>query len=199
MLVYLIAGATFFFYLMMLPVQAGAAWRSGHEARMGITLGPARFSAHIGFQRPADGPPLLVITQDRSGKRREIRLFQGASRPRIPAEIQEALPGAVWFLLRRIRLRRLRAHLLIASNDAAKTALLYGSAQNAFSLMRLLRPDRPWDLRASVNFTASGTQADLCGILSCRLGHIMAAAFVFGRDYLLRRIHTWKSNRSKAS
>ena len=80
-----------------------------------------------------------------------------------------------------------------------KKLLLYGITDSALSVLRAVSPSLPLNARVSADFRTGRTQADLCGILSCRFGHIMAAALIWGRDYLARRLHTWISSRSKAS
>lgn len=199
MIVYLAASAAALFYLMALPVRAGVAWKSGKPVRMGITIGPLRFSAH-GNMKYAVGTGLIAsLAHDRSGKVHELSLTDRLADTAALAGSVSALSGAMKYLLRRVSPWRLRANVHLSLSDASHTAFLYGILLSGLSALRAVRPDLPLDSSVSADFRSMQTQLDLCGILSCRFGHIMAAAFIWCRDYLSRRIHTWiTSNRSKA-
>ena len=194
MLVYLAAGAVAFFYLTMLPVRAGLAWKSGKPVRVGITIGPMRFSAH-GDIKYEEGTGLIAsLTHDRSGKIRQLTPL------RQTADGLSSLSGAMRYLIRHVSPWRLRAHCHLSLPDASHTAFLYGILLSGLSVLRAVKPAWPLNASVSADFRSMRTQLDFCGILSCRLGHIMAAALIWCRDYLTRRIHTWiTSSRLKAS
>ena len=95
---------------------------------------------------------------------------------------------------------KLRAICRLSLPNAAHTAFLYGVFLSCLSVLRALRPGLPLNASVAADFRSMHTQLDFCGILSCRLGHIMAAGLIWCRDYLTRRLHTWITNsRSKAS
>ncbi len=200
MAVYLAAGLAAFFYLTMLPVRGGLAWKSGQPVRVGITIGPFRFSAH-GSMKYAVGTGLAAsFTHDRSGRIHEISLLQSMADSAAIKSSLTALSGAFSYLFRHVTPWKLRAFCHISLSNAAHTALLYGILQNSLSVLRALRPSLPLNASVTADFRSMNTQLDFCGILSCRLGHIMAAGLIWCRDYLSRRIHTWITNsRSKAS
>lgn len=200
MLIYLTAGALAFFYLMMLPVRAGLAWKSGTPVRVGITIGPFRFSAH-GDVKYAVGTGLAAsFTHDRSGKVRELTLFNRLADSAAIKNGLTSLSGALSYMFRHLSPWKLRAHCHLSLSSAAHTALLYGILTGGLYALRSARPSLPLDASVSADFRSMKTHLDFCGILSCRLGHIMAAALIWSRDYLTRRIHSWITNsRLKAS
>lgn len=200
MLIYLAAGAVAFFYLMMLPVRAGLAWKSGTPLRVGITVGPFRFSAHGGVKYAVGTGLSASLTHDRSGKTRELSLLNRLTDSAAIKNGLESLSGALHYLFRHVSPWKLRAHCHLSLSNAAHTAFLCGMLTGCLSLLRSARPALPLDASVSADFRSMRTHLDFCGILSCRLGHIMAAALIWSRDYLSRRIQTWiTSSRSKAS
>lgn len=198
--VYLAAGAAAFFYLMMLPVRAGAAWKSGGPLRLGITIGPMRFTARAEIRHEANSGPIARMTGDRSGRVHTLPLLQQPpDRDALRSGLQSC-SAAAKYLLRRIRPWKIRAHCRLALPNAAHTALLYGLFTSILFALRSARPSLPLEASVSADFRSLNTQLDFYGILSCRLGHIMAAALILSRDQLARRIHTWTtSSRLKAS
>lgn len=200
MLVYLSAGAVAFFYLTMLPVRAGLAWRSGHPLRVGITIGPFRFSAHGDIKYAAGAGLVASLTHDRSGKSRKLSLMSRLADTAALKTGLFSLTGAFRYLFGHISPWRLRARCHISLPNAAHTAFLYGILLSALSALRSVHPRLPLDSSVTADFRSMKTQLDFCGILSCRLGHIMAAALIWSRDYLSRRIQSWiTDSRSKAS
>lgn len=199
-MVYGIAALTALFYLMALPVRGGIAWRSGHPFRLGVTIGPFRFSSHGNMNRDANTEFTASIVHDRTGKVREFRLTSAMTAHTAFTDGLPALFHAFKYLLHHTRPWRLHARIHFSLSSADKTALLYGLTSNVFSFLRALRRDLPLTASVTADFHSGHTQADLCGILSCRLGHIIIAALIGGQEYLCRRIHTWIINSpSKAS
>lgn len=200
MAVYLAAGAVALFYLIMLPVRAGLAWKSGQPVRVGVTIGPIRFSTHGEIKYAAGAGLIASLTHDRSGKVRQFGLLQKMADSAALASSLSALSGALQYLFRHVSPWKLRARCHLSCPNAAHTALLYGALRSGFSVLRAARPDLPLSASISADFRSMRTQLDFCGILSCRLGHIMAAALIWSRDFLTRRIQAWITNsRSKAS
>lgn len=197
--VYVVAGLTFLFYLMALPVRAGAAWRTGQQLRIGMTVGPFRFSAQGGMKYVVGSGLIASLTQDGSGKTRELSLLRNMADTAALSTSIASVSRALKYLYRHVRLHRMKAYVHFSFSDAAATAFLYGITDSALSVLRAVSPSLPLNARVSADFRTGRTQANLCGILSCRFGHIMAAALIWGRDYLARRLHTWISSRSKAS
>ena len=199
MLVYLAAALTAAVYLMCMPVRAGAAWKKGGGLKMGVTVGPFRFSARGDMKYVVGSGLVASLTHDQSGRIREISLLRGAADGAASASRPAALSRALKYLFRHIRPWKLRARIHLSLPDAAQNALLGGLLKTAFSTLRAMRPDLPLTASVTLDFRSAGVQAELLGILSCRLGHIMAAGLIWCRDYLSGRLHTWTSNRSKAS
>ena len=199
-MVYLAAGAVAFFYFIMLPVRAGLAWKTGQSVRVGITVGPFRFTAH-GDVKYAVGTGLVAsLTHDRSGKTRQLSLFDRMADTAALKSSLSAFSGAAKYLLRHVSPWKLRARCHMSLSNAAHTAFLWGLLQTSLSALHSVRPGLPLTASVSADFRSMRTQLDFCGILSCRLGHIMAAALIWSRDYLTRRIQQWITNcRSKAS
>ena len=85
----------------------------------------------------------------------------------------------------------------VGLSDAAATALICGAANSLdaalFAVTRRarisLRPD----------FAAASAHAELSGMISLRVGHIMLAALLGAWEYGLGRLKTWKSIPLKAS
>ena len=200
MLIYLSAGALALFYFMMLPVRAGLAWRSGQPVRVGITIGPLRFSAH-GDVKYAVGTGLVAsLTHDRSGRVREVSLLNRLADSAAIKNGLTSLSSALNYLFRHVAPWKLRARCHLSLPNAAHTAFLYGLLCSGLSALRSARPALPLDASVSADFRSMKTQLDFCGILSCRLGHIMAAALIWSQNYLSRRIRIWTtSSRLKAS
>ena len=200
MMVYLSAGAVAFFYLIMLPVRAGLAWRTGQPARVGITVGPFRFAAHGDIKYAAGAGLVASLTHDRSGKTRQLSLFDRMADTAALKSGLSALSGPARYLLRHVSLWKLRARCHFSLPNAAHTALIWGTLRTLLAAFHAARPSLPLTASVSADFRSMHTQLDFCGILSCRLGHIMAAALIWSRDYLTRRIQQWITNsRSKAS
>lgn len=187
------------FYLMMLPVRAGAAWRTGSELRMGITVGWLKFSARGGIKYSVGAGLAASLTHDRSGRVHTFELMQSSiDSAALKSQFSLAAP-ALRYLLGHVQVHRLRASVHLSLPNAAHTALLYGFLRTALNTLHAVRPSLPLSQSVSADFRSGHTQIELYGILSCRFGHIMAAALIFCRNYLSRRIHSWTSSQSKAS
>ena len=200
MLIYLAAGAVSLIYLMAVPVRAGLAWKTGGQLRLGVTVGPLRFTAHGGVKYAVGAGLIASLTHDSSGRSHELNLMNRLADAASLKNDLHTLARPLKYLFRHVRPWRLRARMHLSLPDAALNASLYGVLNTAFSLLRAARPSLPLDAAVSADFRSHRTQLDLCGILSCRLGHIMAAALLWARDYLVGRIHTWTANsRLKAS
>ncbi len=199
MAVYLAAGLVALFYIIMLPVRAGAAWRTGSELRVGITIGGLRFSAHGGIKYAVGAGLAASLTHDRSGKVHSFNLIQSAAERAARRNELEALSQALKYLFRHVQPWRLRADVHLSLPDASHTAFVCGALRTVLNTLHTVRPSLPLNSSISADFHSGRTQIALCGILSCRFGHIMAAALIFCRNYLTRRIHTWTGSQSKAS
>ena len=185
---------------MEIPVRAGIAWKTGGRLRIGVTVGPIRFSAH-GVLRYIAGTGLLAsLTHDRSGRQSELSLSGRLAGVSARLSGLSSLSRAFGYLFRHTSPYRLTAHIHLSLTDAAHTASLCGILRSSLNALHAVRPALPLDASVTADFRSMQTQLDLCGILSCRLGHIMAAALIGGRDYLSGRIRSWiTDNRSKAS
>jgi len=199
MAVYLAAGAMALIYLLATPVRVGIAWKTGGKARFGLSVGPFRMSAHGGLVYVPGTGLIADLKHDRSGKKRELRLSAAAFDPASFSPRLAALRSALRYLLSHAHVHRLKAVMHISLPDAARTALIYGFFDSSLRALRAVRPGLPLTASVTADFRSGRTRFDLCGILSFRLGHIMAAGLIALRDYLSGRIHTWTtSSRSKA-
>lgn len=99
---------------------------------------------------------------------------------------------------RHIRIERILLNGSFGSHDAALTALVCGGASAIGCALRgsfkrrvhiSLRPD----------FSADSLRAELVGMISMRVGHIMLAALLGAFQYGSRRLKKWTSIPSKAS
>lgn len=198
--VYWAAGLTAFLYLLAVPVRAGAVWQSGQPLRMGVTVGGLRFTAH-GSMKYAGGAGLVAsMTHDRSGKTRELSLMRSLADTAALTNAVPSVSRAMKYLFRHVTPVDLRVRAHLSLPDADRTALLYGALNAVLSVLRSLRPGLPLQAAVTADFRSGHTRLYFFGILSCRLGHIMAAALLWLRDYLTGRIHTWiTDNRLKAS
>ncbi len=188
MLVYWISATVFFLYLMATPVRAGIAWKSGGKLRIGFTVGPFRFSAHGDVKYTVGTGLAASLTHDRSGNVRELSLMNRMADAASLKTQLHTTSRALKYLFRHVRPWRLRALIHLSLPDAAMTAFLYGFLNSGLKAFRAIRPGLPLQTSVTTDFRSMKTQFDLCGILSCRLGHIMAAALIWLRDYLFRRI-----------
>ena len=199
MVVYIAAGLTMLFYLTMLPVRAGIAWKNGEPLRAGITVGGFKFSAHGGIKYAAEGGLIASLTHDRSGRVHFFRLIESAAGRAARKKRLESMSGALKYLFRHVQPHQLRLSAHLSLSDASRTAVLYGILRTTANMLHAARAELPFKSSISADFHSGHTQIAFLGILSCRFGHIMAAALIFCRDDLVRRIQTWTSSQSKAS
>jgi len=200
MTVYLAALAAALFYLSALPVRAGALWKNGFPLRVGVMIGPFRFSAQADLKYTEENGPIASLPQDRSRKNRQLSLLrraagQTSSKNRMPHSSR-----AVKYLFSRLQAEQIRIYLHFALSDAARSAFLYGASNALLSALRAVYPSLPLNASVSVDFGSGKTQLVFSGILSCRLGHIILAGLIWLRDFLAWRIQAWTtSSPSKAS
>lgn len=200
MIVYLAAAIAAFLYLAALPVRAGAAWKNGQPLRVGVTVGPFRFSAHGSMKYTVGTGLIASLTHDKSGKSHELSLMTRMADAAAFTSDLAALSRAMKYLFRHVNPHLLKVRVRLSLPDAAYTAFLSGALHTFLSAVRAVRPSLPLTASVSADFRSMQSQFDLCGILSCRFGHIMAAAAIWCRDYLSRRFNQWRtSSRSKAS
>lgn len=200
MAVYLAASAAAFFYLMMLPVRFGALWKTGGRLKIGLTIGLIRFSAHGSIKYLPGSGFTVSLDGERSGRTREFSLTGRPPPSPAAKDGRAALSQTLKYLRRRISPRCLKAFVHLSLPDAAQTAFWCGILRSSLSAVRAARPSLPLSASVTADFRSMHTRLYLCGILSCRLGHIMAAGLIWCREYLSRRIHSWTTDsRSKAS
>lgn len=104
--------------------------------------------------------------------------------------------AAVRYLCAHLKIEAFRATGVIATSDAAHTALLSGFA-NALSGAFIQNPHIHIRLRS--DFSADHADVRLCGMISIRIGHIIGAAITGVAHYIKGGFASWKSTRSKAS
>ena len=200
MAVYWTAGLVALFYLMALPVRAGAAWRTHEDLRLGIMIGIFRISVRIRLNYvPAKGFILTLIRREHA-RIHEFNLSDmWAKRDHKPKHLIPISRG-MGYLRTHIHPHHLNIYLHFSQSDAAQNAFLYGICDTILSTWHAICPALPLNASVGADFRAEGTQIDFSGILQCRLGHIITAGLIVLRDFLIRRFHTWTtSNPSKAS
>ena len=200
MAVYWSAFITALFYLSALPVRVGAAWRTGEELRVGITIGALRFSGRVRLSYERERGLSILFRREGQERIRSFTVSTDAQRRSAFRSHWENSRQARSYLLSRLHSRRLMIHIHFSMQDAARNALLYGLFDVLLRTLRQVRPSLASEASVSADFHASGSQTAFLGILSCRLGHIMAAGLIWLRDSLSRRLHTWTTDSpSKAS
>ena len=109
-------------------------------------------------------------------------------------EMRSLLIRTVGAFIHRIRTKVARICVTIGSEDAAKSALLYGAvSQFAVYILEILRSQtkmaREGEVVIGVDFTSEKTRADVDVRLSICVGSVIAVAIGFGVGYFKHRIN----------
>ena len=168
------------FYLSAIPIQIAFFLRYDGALRFGA--GFSAFEPRRARRRARTAPP---------------KKQSAAKKWKHPIALLRAALKALFRLSRHLKLLSLTIDGTVGLSDAAATALICGAANSLdaalFAVTRRarvsLRPD----------FAAASAHAELSGMISLRVGHIMLAALLGAWEYGLGRLKTWKSIPSKAS
>lgn len=167
----IITAAAALFYFSAIPIHIAFLLRLGADNR--LSLGVSLFESRFALRRASENKT-------------------GFRPPKAPENLNLADSfRAAMSALKHLKPELLRLDGAIGTSDAALTALLCGSIASlgcalscSFNHIRIdIRPD----------FSADHPRADLTGMISVRIGHIMIAALVGAIQYGSRRIKRWTS------
>ena len=177
--------------LIATPVRVGFVKRPGEALRVGLSVGPVRRQAALSLAFSGRAPALRLA----SG--RSERLIP-IVRKRKPETDIKPFKRAALYLLKRFHADRLDVLVNVDTGDAAGTAILAALVSASLDALAAVKPHLPLRRQVSCSFAQAGA-VSAAGIFSARLGHIMLAALIAGRDCLFGRIRTWTSTPSKTS
>ena len=160
------------FYLGAVPVQIAVRYKSGRGFGVGIAPFEGRFAL-----------------------RRALKPMKMPEKTPEDFDLSAIIRGGR-YLLRHIRMESIRLTGSFGSDDAALTALVCGGVNSLGYACRArsgkilinLRPD----------FNASALCADVSGMISVRIGHIIFAALLSIIEYASGRLKPWTNTPSKA-
>lgn len=170
------------FYLSAIPIQIAFSLRYDGALRFG-----AGFSA---FE------PRRARRRARTASPKK----QSAAKkwtPKHPIALLRATLKAFFSLSRHLKLLSLTMDGTVGLSDAAATALICGAANSLDAALFAVTHRARVSLRP--DFAAASAHAELSGMISLSVGHIMLAALLGAWEYGLGRLKTWKSIPSKAS
>lgn len=169
----LVTAAVALFYLGAVPVQIALRYRSG----IGLGVGIAPFEGRFALRRA---------------------LKHHLSRPKkMPENIDlSAVLRAARYLLRHMTLEGVLFTGEFGCDDAAVTALVCGGANSLGCALRTRSKKVLINLRP--DFNTPELRADVSGMISIRIGHIMLAALMGLIEYSSGRLSQWTSTPSKA-
>lgn len=176
-----------------LPVKAGLLKKANTPLRLGFVCGFVRTQTEVCFSLQNGAPGLECRF------RHHTRFYPLTGQKNVPAL---PLKGALHFLKRRLHIDRLDIRAALSSGDAAQTVLAVALINIAAESVHAFLPACPLRCRIDCAFSRPAS-FDGLGIVSCRLGDIMLAALLIGRDsltkFIARRHLQWKSTPSKPS
>lgn len=169
----LVTAAVALFYLGAIPLQIAVCWRTGS----GLGVGVAPFENRFALRRAQKHSPQKPM--------------------KLPKNIDlSAVLRAGKCLLRHLKLEGVRCTGEFGCDDAAVTALVCGGMNSLGCALRARSKKVLISLRP--NFNAAQLQADVFGMISVRVGHIMLAALLGLIEISSGRLSQWKSTLSKA-
>ncbi len=170
------------FYLSAIPLRIAFSLRCGGALHFGAGL--SAFEPGRARRRARNAP---------SKKRDAAKKWK----PKRPIALLRAALKALFRLSRHLKLLSLSVDGTVALSDAAATALICGAANSLDAALFAVAKRARVSLRP--DFAAASAHAELSGMISLRVGHIMLAALLGAWEYGLGRLKTWKSIPSKAS
>lgn len=183
MIVPLVTAAVALFYVGAIPVHLAVMLRLGPNG--GFGLGLSAFEPRFAVER---------------ARRRQDGQMKAPSIPK-NLDVRAALKAGfkvLKTLLGHVHLDGLRLSGRFGSDDAALTALVCGGMTVLGNALRCAS-GREVRLDLTPDFSASALRAELSGMISVRVGHIMLAALLGGFQYGTRRLKAWTSTPLKAS
>lgn len=179
----MVTAAVALFYFGAIPIHIAVCLQLGANAGFGFGVSPfePRFALQRARHQQSAGGKLPPFWKKIS--------------------LRDALPGALRALryaAAHVRIERVRLDGTFASDDAALTALVCGGATALGSALRCaLSREVRFSLRP--DFSGGPLRAELSGMISMRVGHIMLAALLGALQYGSRRLKEWTSIPLKAS
>ena len=168
----LVTTAVALFYLGAVPLRIVMYLHLGQKTRFGLAIAPfeARFARKIALKRQSGQkkPPLFL---------RNMRLLPSL----------KAILRAARFLFRHIRLDRVEMNGAFGTDDAAATAWICGGLY-ALGTTIGCATRKPILLNVRPDFSGGALHADLNGMISVRVGHIILAALLGAYEYVAWRL-----------
>jgi len=187
MIVGLVGASLFVFYLMAVPVELALQLRTAPAP--GFGAGAALFEGRFALKSAEK----RMIGEKKHLPWRQFSTYLEKIR-RFPA-----LFHALRYAFSHLELRQLCIRGRIGMQDAAATALICGCGEAIGSALNALPACRPMELRLEPDFSGSGIQLQLSGMVSIRAGHIICTALIGAVYSIKERISQWKSTRLRTS
>ncbi len=178
MIVTAAAIACFGFYLANIPLKCALVFSTRPQAALsgGASIFEGRFALRRALRKKTGGGKFSLPS---------------------PALLRPAL-HAGRYLFKHTHLERISLQGVVSTADAASTALLAGLGSMLHNACLPL--GGAVQLRLQPDFSAQGSDLELTGMISVRLGHIILAALIFALEYGKERYLKWKADiRLKAS
>lgn len=179
----MVTAAVTLFYLSAIPIHIAVRIRLGADSFFGF--GISAFETKF------------ALRQSLAPKHPGGRLPPFLKKMDWPDALKSGL-RSLKYLAEHIKIERLRLDGSFGSDDAALTALVCGSAAAVGSALGCTLGRR---VRVSLqpDFSADSLRAELVGMISVRVGHIMLAALLGAYQYGSRRLKEWTSIPLRAS
>ncbi len=179
----MITAAVTLFYLGAVPIHIAVRLNLGQNSglRIGFSVFEPRFALRHAARLPSGAfhPPARIQNMD-------------------PALLLKSAVKAIKYALEHIHVDRIDLHGVFGSDDAALTALVCGCA-SAISCALRSSTGRNVRIRLNPDFSGGPVRAELTGMISVRVGHIMLAALLGAYQYGSRRLKTWTGTPLRAS
>lgn len=173
----MVTAAVTLFYLSAIPIHIAIRLRLGADSF--FSFGVSAFE------------PRYALHQSTEKKRRQLRLPSFAQKLNAPDAIRSGLRAAR-YAAEHIKIERIRLNGSFGSHDAALTALVCGGAASIGCAL-LSTSGRKISISLRPDFSADCLRAELVGMISMRVGHIMLAALLGAFQYGSRRLKKWTS------
>lgn len=179
----MITTAVALFYVGAIPVKLAFHLHLGEEFRFGIgvSIFEERFARNLALRRESMPKKLPAFLKKLN----------------LSTALRSALRAAR-HMLAHTRLDFFQLHGSLGTHDAALTALVCGVLMSMGCALRCAS-GRSIRLNLRPDFSSDRLRADLTGMISVRIGHIMLAALLGAFEYLTGRIRQWTSIPLKAS
>lgn len=179
----MITAAVTLFYLGAVPIHIAFTLKLGQDSgfRIGVSAFEPRFALRHAHRLRPDSfrSPAFLKNMD------------------TPGLLKSALK-TLKYALEHIRIEQIDLHGVFGSDDAALTALVCGGA-SAIACALHSSTGRNIRLRLRPDFSGGPVRAELTGMISVRVGHIMLAALLGAYQYGSRRLKEWTGTPLRAS